>query len=1166
MKRKTLLIVILLCFLSPWAARAQSVLFSEDFNTPVAGSQFLPTGWYNEGGTIAWQATQFNPIPYEGSYCVFASQDSPRGVKLVCQLPAFPSGITSAQLRFKHIHPVRDHYYVDALTVYSRTTYGGWSPIGYFQVSSYTEFADWTQAEISLPVNATAIAFEVSNSFDGGGVGIDDLLIVCPNCPCMVPANLTATSTGLVGLTTDAISATLNWTGYTDNYNVRYRTAGSDSWTETTVSTNSLVLHNLPLGTTFEWQVQGVCDSDDESDWSALSSFTTTPPCTTPSDISAHDITPTSAVVSWQGTTAAYNLKYRRIPVSTTAIVTLTAGDVWGEVGDVSGYQMLLDADATAYGSIIPETGGLTSYGDASAEVYSQFEYKIPENADGWLLTQNVVFNNSVSITIPAGTYDWCITNPTPFDRIWIASENGNVGGRQDNYLFEGGKIYEFNVTLGDNGFDRVDVDITTFAPSSGSATDYEPWTLVENVTMPYTFDGLDNETMYEVEVQAVCDNGETTPWCRSIFTTPSVCAEPRELSATNISSDAATLSWTGYQEGYTLRYRTAERPEVILSENFDGDNIDGWTVVDADGDGNNWYRTDRAPHSGDYVVASDSWNQNGGELDPDNWLISPQLSLQGTMKVWLRSYNGDYLDKFAIYLSTTGNEVEDFTTILIDPTTAPAEYVEYTADLRSYNGQLGYIAIRHFNSHDRFSLILDDFSVYNDNPAPAGEWQTVTVTGNTFDINGLTAATCYEWQVQGTNCDGNGGTTEWSESAFFTTLPPTVNVLADQWYAIAAPAHNIGVNTLDVTNVTGLLDADYDLFRYNEADGTWENQKSSDGTAEGFTTFDSGRGYIYRRTTDATLTVTGIPNSGDYSYTLTSSCPDNDLKGFNLIGNPYPHAVYKGVAFPATDLTTGYYSLEPNGTWLAHQDSDPIGTGQGVLVQMSGDGQAELHFTNNASAPTEGAKATGNKGLQFTLTGPGCTDVAYALFARGEGLRKVSHLNSGAPSLSIPMEGTNYSIANLNVNTGDFPLNLHAAPGEYTISVNATNAVTSITYCHLIDRLTGRDIDLLHRPAYTFTSNGTMNVTGDTPGDRFLVRLRPASEGDIFAYQNGNNIVVNGNGELQVFDITGRQLSTVPLDGSLTADRATLGITHSGVYLLRLLGNNMKTQKIVVK
>ena len=44
------------------------------------------------------------------------------------------------------------------------------------------------------------------------------------------------------------------------------------------------------------------------------------------------------------------------------ASVTLTAPDIWG---DGSGYQMLLDEDAIAYGSIIPETGGLTTTGNA---------------------------------------------------------------------------------------------------------------------------------------------------------------------------------------------------------------------------------------------------------------------------------------------------------------------------------------------------------------------------------------------------------------------------------------------------------------------------------------------------------------------------------------------------------------------------------------------------------------------------------------------------------------------------------------------------------------------------------------------------------------------------------------------------------------------------------
>ena len=125
------------------------------------------------------------------------------------------------------------------------------------------------------------------------------------------------------------------------------------------------------------------------------------------------------------------------------ATITLTAGDVWN---DGSGYQMLLDADATAYDDILPASGALTASGDASEEVYAQFEYKIPENADGSLTTENIVLNSSVTIEVPAGTYDWCITNPTADDRMWIASQNGTAGGRQDDYVFEAGHEYEFVV------------------------------------------------------------------------------------------------------------------------------------------------------------------------------------------------------------------------------------------------------------------------------------------------------------------------------------------------------------------------------------------------------------------------------------------------------------------------------------------------------------------------------------------------------------------------------------------------------------------------------------------------------------------------------------------------------------------------------------------------
>ena len=144
-------------------------------------------------------------------------------------------------------------------------------------------------------------------------------------------------------------------------------------------------------------------------------------------------------------------------PITPYATVILTAGDIWG---DGTGYQMLLDADADTYGAVIPTTGGLTSSGDASPSVYAQFEYKIPESADGSLTTQNIVIDNSIAIQIPAGIYDWCITNPTPDDRMWIAGSSGNIGGRQNDFTFEANKTYEFEIKRFGNN-DGVDLTIT---------------------------------------------------------------------------------------------------------------------------------------------------------------------------------------------------------------------------------------------------------------------------------------------------------------------------------------------------------------------------------------------------------------------------------------------------------------------------------------------------------------------------------------------------------------------------------------------------------------------------------------------------------------------------------------------------------------------------------
>ena len=136
------------------------------------------------------------------------------------------------------------------------------------------------------------------------------------------------------------------------------------------------------------------------------------------------------------------------------ATVILKAGDVWG---DGTGYQLLLDADADAYGTLFPTYGPISNSCDVSEGLYDGFEYMIPTNADPVCTTENIVINNCIAIEIPAGTYDWCITNPVPNDRIWIAGGNS----RYDNFEFEGGKVYEFYMKTTGTA-DRYELTITS--------------------------------------------------------------------------------------------------------------------------------------------------------------------------------------------------------------------------------------------------------------------------------------------------------------------------------------------------------------------------------------------------------------------------------------------------------------------------------------------------------------------------------------------------------------------------------------------------------------------------------------------------------------------------------------------------------------------------------
>ena len=136
----------------------------------------------------------------------------------------------------------------------------------------------------------------------------------------------------------------------------------------------------------------------------------------------------------------------------------------------------------------------------------------------------------------------------------------------------------------------------------------------------------------------------------------------------------------------------------------------------------------------------------------------------------------------------------------------------------------------------------------------------------------------------------------------------------------------------------------------------------------------------------------------------------------------------------------------------------------------------------------------------------------------------------------------------------GEMPVNFKAeSNGTYTMSFNNQNV--EFSYLHLIDNLTGADVDLLANPSYSF------NATTSDYASRFKLVFtagNTSSDSD-FAYVSNGNVIVNGEGTLQVIDMMGRVISTEQINGvsSIKLNAA------AGVYVLQL---NDKTQKIVVK
>lgn len=353
-------------------------------------------------------------------------------------------------------------------------------------------------------------------------------------------------------------------------------------------------------------------------------------------------------------------------------------------------------------------------------------------------------------------------------------------------------------------------------------------------------------------------------------------------------------------------------------NEGFESASTTGYTFIDNDNDGNNWFRATVSAdnfnvHSGDATMASASYVNSVGALTPDDWMILPSFAIPTNatgyvLSWWEKAQDANYSDEYySVYIATTGRAVANFTaTTAVCNSTATGNWVQKTVDLSSYAGQVINIAFRHYNCTDMFYLNIDD--IYVGGPlAP-----TVSVAGPvtplvnqpaTYTVT--TSATTLAWYVDGT--DMNNNTTTLTHT--FTTagshivVASATNIVGTVYDTLTVNAVDCGAGISTFPYTFG-FEAENPCWSFVSADPANDDRTGITNEAyEGngaftFSSYASASDYNqFLITPEITLPTTGQYmvkfwykgyNAGD-AFRVRASTTTNDTAAFTTVLGDYP-------------------------------------------------------------------------------------------------------------------------------------------------------------------------------------------------------------------------------------------------------------------------------------
>ena len=280
-------------------------------------------------------------------------------------------------------------------------------------------------------------------------------------------------------------------------------------------------------------------------------------------------------------------------------------------------------------------------------------------------------------------------------------------------------------------------------------------------------------------------------------------------------------------------------------------------------------------------------------------------------------------------------------------------------------------------------------------------------------------------------------------------------------WHTIASPftAHEPN---------SEMISSEFDLYAYDEdADLEWINHKSHPFS------ITPGTGYLYAHNPEITIREQGTLNNGDLTQTIDLSWANTaeDIRGYNLLGNPTAH----DIQFSTSDeVSDGYYYLNHDNNWT-YEPSNTVPVGRGFLVKANSAGQSvTLNTQEESKASTP---------ICLCIDG----ESTYVKTGKGVSMPRLS-FNGKKSKLYLQRGDKDYVML---VRDQAESIGLCYQPdSQGTHTLHATVDPETTSYLHLIDHMTGADIDLLKQPVYRFQSR-----ENDYPS-RFQLRFSLSSKG----------------------------------------------------------------------